>query len=336
MKNKTEFCFIVGRGRSGTTLLTSMLNSDDSVAIAPESLFIMYTYNKYFTRCLDKKTIAEFDHDVWLESRMENWGLNRQGLTEWLEKFGTGSNFNTICKIVYERYAFDHGKNSVRCVGDKNPHYSLFIKELIKIFPDAKFIHLVRDYRDNIVSYQNVPFDCNSVPALAYRWNRYNQLLIDSAKENPHKFFMVRYEDLVVQTKPTLQKICNFLNVNFTEQMLDFYQNKNELHFKWHDNLNSPVNNKSVGGWKKKLSEPQVQVAEKICGELGETLGYTTSQDPSSQKLIWHNYGILVGWLVTELERLVFKIPLPLRAQVVNGYRKLTGSFNNNKTNSKQ
>ena len=81
VKKVNELFFIVGRGRSGTSLLVSMLNQHPHIAIPPEALYIMILYNKFAKyKTMSKKMIRTFYNYLWIEKCMNRWrsqGLGR-------------------------------------------------------------------------------------------------------------------------------------------------------------------------------------------------------------------------------------------------------------------
>jgi hypothetical protein len=326
ISNKSDFCFILGRGRSGTSLLTSMLNTSPSVSVAPEALFIMNTYNKYKNKKWTRKNLHKFHQDLWLEARMLSWSLNRDELLIWLYDCEAEESFATVCMVVYARYAYEQGKQNHSLLVDKNPSNSLFVEKLVDIFPKAKFIILIRDYRDNVVSYQNVGFDCNDVAALSYRWKHYNEIVEKAAKKYPKRFLSLRYEDLVERTESVLEQICTFTGIDYCCSMLDFHHEGGDRDAKWHKNLNTPVNSQRVNQWKNELSKEQIRIAESICGSLGEQYGYQLSGYNHNAISWWEKKGLTVGYLMTWLEYILFRLPISIRSNILRFYRFFTGS----------
>jgi hypothetical protein len=205
--------FIVGRGRSGTTLLRLLLDTHPAISVPPEAQFIMSLYNKYARTRWDKGKILSFYNDLWLEERLDDWNLNREKLKQDLLACGSEASFSHLCMTVYANYALVQGKEGVTILGDKNPIYARFLKELIGLFPESRFIHIVRDYRDNILSYQSVKFDVNSTSALAYRWKKYNEEVLKYSRIYPERFILVRHEDLLTDPTRHLRRVCSSINI---------------------------------------------------------------------------------------------------------------------------
>lgn len=79
---------------------------------------------------------------------------------------------------------------------------------------DLKVLFLVRDVRGWTASYvarnkkNNLPKE--SVVRLMMRWNKHNQQLENSLKQNETEYLAVSYEELIFDTPGTLKKVCDF------------------------------------------------------------------------------------------------------------------------------
>ena len=99
-----------------------------------------------------------------------------------------------------------NGNYGTTILADKNPHYSLWAKELGEIFPKAKFVHIIRNPFDNIASFQNVRFDINDTIGLALRWKTFNEAIFDAGLDE--RCFVLRYEELVETPEETVKRLC--------------------------------------------------------------------------------------------------------------------------------
>jgi len=321
------FLFLVGRGRSGTTLLKAMLDAHPEVCVAPEALFVMNAYGRYGRGAWDRSRVDAFARDIWLERKLRTWELDEGALTERLRAVENPS-FPSLCRAVYEAYAARRGKPRPRWVGDKNPHHALFVRELMESFPEARFVHIVRDYRDNILSYQGVRFDLKATGALAYRWRRYNEAVLEAAGAAPERFLRLRYEDLATEPKPSLERVCAFLGIAFDPTMLRFHEAHRDEARAWHSGLAAPVDAARVARWRDAMPAGRVAVAERVCGALGERLGYPTSGPRGgSVGRIGAASGVVLGAAAVALERALFTFPMGLRSRLIAYYRAATGSL---------
>jgi hypothetical protein len=169
-----------------------------------------------------------------------------------------------------------------------------------------------------------VKFDCRGVAALAYRWKRYNEIVLRAMSEHPDRFITLRYEDLTAAPEESLTRVCEHFGVDFDPAMLQFHEGKSVTQASWHKNLKSPINTGSVRRWVEFLSEGEISIAEKICGERGAEFGYETTLGELRRLPTRDRMGQFNGWLTTELERLLFVFPLRLRSLILRAYRKLT------------
>lgn len=320
--------FIVGRGRSGTTLLSRMLDGRRGVFVAPESLFVMNTYRRYRAGRWNALRRRRFLRDVGREERMLRWRLDAEVLEGMLVDLGPDAAFADVCSTVYRASALGHGREEPILLGDKNPLYALFVPELLETFPGARFLHVVRDYRDNVLSYRDVPFDLSSPSALAYRWRRYNQVIVGAAAENPERFLRLRYEDLVRDTDGTLARIGDFLGIAL-EPRETATENRVETTLPWHRHLGRPTDGSQVAKWRSRMAPELVARVDAVCQPLGERLGYPSAPGARSRLAALDPRalaGVAVGASFTHAERLLFRLPLELRTTAIRAYRLATGN----------
>ncbi|MBD3370723.1 hypothetical protein GF402_10200 [Candidatus Fermentibacteria bacterium] len=322
--------FVLGRGRSGTTLLRCMLDVHPKISVPPEAMFVMLLRGRYAgVRDWDRDRIHSFCLDLWRERRLLSWHLDPADVERRLMSVAGKASFPVLCRKVYESYAAARGKNGPVLLGDKNPHYCLFAGELMELFPRSRFVHFVRDPRDNVLSFQRVGFDLNGTAALAYRWKRYNLEVLRYSREYPDRFLLLRFEDLLSDPESCLEKLCSFLGVEFDPVMLDFHAMARDVpEWEWHGNLSRPLDPSRCYGWKDRMGQREVCVVESVCGELIDSFGYERA---CPEVGVWPSVsarpGMGWGWFFTLLEKLVFALPLGLRSGVVNLYRRMTGSL---------
>jgi hypothetical protein len=279
----TPMVFVMGKGRSGTTMLQSILNAHPNIVGPPESRIIVFMYAKYgkVTQWTEK-VLKAFCNELYDETRFFLlWNLNKEELLTDLISVKNSLTYDLIFKIIYCK--MDPGKD-IKLISDKNPIYYLFAPELNKIFPEAKYIHIVRDYRDNIVSHQRVLPGRNAAQ-LSYWWLKINMRLEAQKQNNPSNWIRIKYETLVTEPIKSVEEICRFIGMPFYESMVQefssklapaFYKNADRKSFtKFHSNVYNPINTKPIDQWKKVMSAEQVEAIEGISGEYGKQMyGY--------------------------------------------------------------
>ncbi|MCB9748067.1 MAG: sulfotransferase [Candidatus Omnitrophica bacterium] len=326
MTSKQMF-FIVGRGRSGTSLLQTILNQHPHIAVAPEAQFVMLLYRKYRRRKFDEKVILNFYQDLFLEARLKNWKIDKTLLKKELLAIDK-PDFSKLTHCVYAHYGHQRGKIKPLILGDKNPHYALFVKDLIQIFPKAKFIHLIRDARDNVLSYRNVSFDMKSTTALAYRWNFYHKEILKVSEQYNAQFTRLYFEQLIESPEKELRRICRFLGVGYNPGMLQFYQSV-EWDTPWRRNLYKPLDRNLPQNWRQKMSQEDIGAVECVCGKLLSKFSYSVSLSnvtPIKYYFI-KIFGFFCAGIYTCLEKVIYYFPIRFVAWFLIGYRKLTGTW---------
>ena len=324
-----QLFFIVGRGRSGTTLLARMLTQHPQLVVAPEGFFALSLRRRYLHARWDDACIDAFCRDVVRENRMRTWRLDLDALAGRLRAHREGLDYAGACRLVYYAYAADVvGRPQVRGIGDKNPHYALFVPALIELFPGARFVHIVRDPRDNVCSYRNVPFDLGNVAALAYRWRRYNEEIMAMRRSHPDRFLQVRYEDLVAEGERELERVSDFVGVRFDAAMLRFHEASDDGFYgrksRWFSELRKPLDDGRVARWREQLGPRELQAIAAICGAQAHELGYDLGTD--ARLGLRMRAGALVGRSSVAAERWVFGVvPHELRSALINTYRRASG-----------
>lgn len=270
--------FVLGKERSGTTLLQLMLNAHSNIIAPPESRFIILLYYRYGkTKKWTEKVVTDFCNDLFKEGLFRNfWGIEKTELQSVLMDAKEQLTFPLLCKIIFR--ISSPGKNEVRIFFDKNPLYYYFLGELNQLFPEAKYIHLVRDYRANLVSHRRV-FTVKRGTDIAYRWMKVNRLIEEAKQKYPGKYFTIKYETLVSEPEESMKQVCQFLNLSYDKNMVENHQagmyakfnnNKQETFRKVHQNVFNPINSKHISEWEEKLSASELMKVEAAVGEFAE------------------------------------------------------------------
>lgn len=247
--------FLFGVGRSGTTLLQSMLHAHSQVSMLPENHLI----HNYLLAELGGKQ-PQFDHR-FLHSETASRLKEIVDVKRVLEAPTTHHAFELICSEVAQ-------KEQVAFVGDKDPEHINYLPHLQRVFPDAFFLHIIRDPRDVILSRKRSQWGAK----YPWQWHitEYKhqfEKAITFGFQN-HQFFSVYYEELVDSPQQVLESICGFLGVSFDEQMLQFSEGASSLvsenEKNWKENVSKPVLKGNYGKWKKQLPQSEVKQIESV------------------------------------------------------------------------
>lgn len=199
---------------------------------------------------------------------------------------------------ILTRLAQSEGKT---CWGEKTPFYSSFLPVLVKCYPRARFLALVRDPRDVVASLRRTAWGRASYPTIVDAAKRWRVAIddIDRGRSNSasDRIFMLRYEDLVADPDAWSRNICSFLDFAFDPAMIQFHQDAGALISEsvvdWHQNLNQPISDKHVGCFRRELSTDDTGLVERICSPMLKRFGYSAEgrRLPArhlGQIAIWH------------------------------------------------
>lgn len=319
--------FIIGRARSGTTLVKALLDAHPNVIVPVECAFLLNLYLKYGKKTRwDAALMKSFSEDLVREPAYKLMNIDEAKLENKLNACLGVNSYATVCMQVYESCVSFYPKQEIKLWGDKNPAYSLYIKQLREIYPDAKFVYIVRDYRDHIVSMMRVDYEAHIVSSLAYRWKYYDRQVQREREKDPSSFYSFRYEDFVKDTPRYLQEICSFLGIPYDEQMLKFQEKKDayydnypkDVFVKYHKSIFDPIDSSKTGTWENKLSERKIRIAEAVAGAYGEKLGYKrTFQKEKFWFVLFTLPGIAYGRLFFTWVAFVNFLPYKMRMAIV-------------------
>jgi hypothetical protein len=291
--------FVVGVGRSGTTLLRLILDAHPELAIPPETHFmpqlIMRSGQPWFPPQRVVKLIVEDEHRRWAD-----FGLDEEQL---LERFRALEPFNLpdALREFYRAYAEKHGKPRW---GDKTPEYVRRMRRIKRTLPEAHFIHVIRDGRDVTLS-TNKRIEqrghrqpIKAAPA-ARRWrSRIEKARTDGPVLGD--YLEIRYEDLVTDTEPTVRRVCEFIGLDFDPEMLRYHERAEERlremagamparagrppreageRLRAHRMATKPPSKERIARWREEMDPEYRAEFEEYAGDLLQELGYDVGSD---------------------------------------------------------
>lgn len=255
--------FIISSGRSGTTLLRSMLVASGQISIPPETQNIHTLANKFLAYHglkwddLSRLVLADFEshHNFFM------WEINLAPLYPTVIDLPKES--RSLADILDQVYMFYAAKKfpEAKLWGDQSPIYTFHLTHILKIFPHAMFIHMLRDGRD-VVSSEVIRHGERIMTEGVYRWKKSIEITTKLQKKLPvNRFLEIRYEHLVQESEQTLRDVCSFIGITFNPIMLEYWRLPSTVEHKYqsfHQNIGKPVFSTSVGKWRERLSQEQI------------------------------------------------------------------------------
>ena len=281
--------FIIGSGRSGTTLLRLMLDTHSQLALPPETQFIPALAQA----CQAADDPAELfcqtlaTHPRWPDFHLDAPALRAAVLA--LQPF----TLSAALRCFYRLYAARFDKPRW---GDQTPAYAIDAELIVALFPEAHFIHLIRDGRDVAQSYQQVWFGPRGLENAASFWVQRTMAARRAAGLGP--YLELRYERLITQPAATLQEICAFLDLPWEAALLDYTEHANRRMDELTRNIHAPdgrqlataaerqssqrlvrqpLDPSRAYNWLRGMSPEDVARVEQVAGPLLLELGYPLS-----------------------------------------------------------
>jgi len=271
--------FIVGCGRSGTTLLQTMLLSDPSVILPPETKYFAVLEVRGWRQKLDLMNDSDFENAVdlvWEDQARRGLECDRATF----ERCARASQRTWDGLFLAYLAAYAEPSGATR-VGEKSPVHTHHVDELSAFYPDAKFIHIVRDPRAVVLSRIKAGFGSNLVEPNVHRWARAAEMHRDHADRLGDRYLLVSYEDLVTDQRATLQKVCDFLGIELTDAMLEHHKRGDkgfpERSRDWMENTTKPVFTSSIEKWKQELKPAHAAMIDAALGDHVARMGYKPS-----------------------------------------------------------
>jgi sulfotransferase family protein len=277
--------FVVGCPRSGTTLVRTILDGHSRLSIPPESHFVVALARH------GRRGAVTLD-DIMAHPEFRAWNADAEALRRWVDSASPTSYRELVC-AVFDWYAASHGKPRW---GDKTPGYVSYLPRLLSVFPDAQFVHVLRDGRDVVASLSEQVWGPESPLIGALRWRRkVSAGRRAGARMGSDRYLELKLEDLIVDPEAKVRELCDFLGEQFQSSMLEFPARARVL-FAEDDKVTARVREPMSTGlrdWRSGMSVREQRAVEALCHRQLVQLGYETERwSPVDAIYCW--LGILV------------------------------------------
>ncbi|PZD73806.1 hypothetical protein C1752_01743 [Acaryochloris thomasi RCC1774] len=308
--------FLLGSHKSGTSLLRSLLDSHSELFAAPMEM--------HFFKCMgywvDYRLQRSWPHDLSIEEKytalinsIESRNKNKNPYSDsvlpdacdldlfrsCLESSNPKTNTELFIAYVNSLYYSLTGKTldcNIRLV-EKSVENAEYAPLLSHMFSDSKFIHIIRNPYSTIVALRKsktkscYPYLGGMAQSLhnSYYNLHKNQLFIKN-------YLVIRYEDLLTSTQEVMQQIADFLNIKFSESLIQ----PTLLGKPWGGNSSSnqafqKISLSPLHTWKENITDLEIQLVNKMLLPAVQEFGYPTLS--ASRSLLmpapqepWFNY----------------------------------------------
>jgi hypothetical protein len=283
--------FIVGCGRSGTTLLRMMLHAHPALSIPQESHFI-YRIARSRARGGWPATLdAEgWEHLVtYLDNtpHLDAWEFDRSAVRSRLEALDDHTH-GAAFEALFREYLDQQGGTRW---GDKTPQHVQYMLLLDRLFPHSRYVHVVRDGRDVALSLMTRKWGPRRMELAGYYWS---WLVLSGVLAGellgPERYREVRFEDLVMHPEATLRQLSAWLDLPYRPEMLDYHATEAAHTYARGGvvarRLTEPPDPSRLYQWRKKMKSRDHRVFVRQAGGLLAYLGYDVAVLPHKQQQV--------------------------------------------------
>jgi hypothetical protein len=315
--------FIIGIGRSGSTLLSKTLGSHPDCLDNPEIPIFSFFYKalrNQRSNSVTNRLVVRFIHAMKRRHPGHPWRIQ----TEEVTKISSGLDYfdymNELAALFTSESSSEKNTRRHQWIIDKNPVNTVHVHHFLKEYPQTKAIFLVRDPRANIASRmqsQNLIHGrTNHWMLNALRWRGYNRYYFTLKNQFPDQIHLLRYEDFVLNPQQHMDELCDFLRIHRVRlesanpiSTAHIDQNAARLVKKYSD-LNAPINPHAISRWKEVLDQQTIEAIEDVCKTEMDFFRY--SRETRAQVSTPMKFRFLASWYEVK-EKLIFSLPLSLK-----------------------
>jgi hypothetical protein len=305
--------FVVGHGRSGTSILATLLRRHLQIAFGTESQFFIRYHGQLsgyrdLTREANLRVLIQ---DLSLErffQRSKKYGVRLD-----VDRAVRETEPRTYAGVLAAIMRQNAECQGMQRWGDKTPEYTGHLPVLHELFPTAQFIHIVRDGRDVALSGYKMHFGAKNAYVAAREWSRLLTQVQSFAATVPASAFMeVRYEDLLTNTPRIFAQLIGFLELDDPDGAVSATVG----HAAARD-----LNPGNFGKWKTELSRREQEMFVAVAGSQLAHYGYELEAPSRSAPehlgaLYWEVDNMIRRMSVPEYwADTIYKARLRLRAQ---------------------
>jgi Sulfotransferase family len=278
--------FVVGVGRSGTTLLRMMLDAHPELAVPPETQFV----RELLDAADQGGRGPRLAHAITAARNWDDFGLDADELTERIGEHGDAA---AALRAVYELYAKRQSKPRW---GDKTPKHVTRMRRIGALLDEARFVHLIRDGRDVALSPRRRGMGAGKpIAETAGLWRRRIERARSQARQLRGRCVELRFEDLVADPEAALRAVCDLIELDYDPAMLSYHDRAPERLAELGGDLDSrggriarsggerlashalaaePPRAERTAAWRTEMAEADQREFERVAGDLLAELGY--------------------------------------------------------------
>jgi hypothetical protein len=274
--------FIVGCLRSGTTLVRRMADAHPQLAVIHETQWLPRWYERRVGIARDGTVNAELIDRLLEFPRFQELRIEREDLERLLDT-GRRVPYSTFVSGVFDLYGKAQGKS---LVGEKSPGYVRYLPTLHRLWPDARFVHVVRDGRDvcqSVLSWKKAgrnpgKFTTGAedrVTTAALWWEWHVRLGHEEGRLlGTDRYYELRHESLAADPARECAALCTFLGLPYDDAMVRYQEHRAEGSWGRSAKGRWLPPTPALRNWREQMAADDVERFEAAAGDLLSQLGY--------------------------------------------------------------
>jgi len=318
-----QIVFLLYMNRSGSTYLARLLNQNIKVGVTLEgtvpdgvadlpNILRKFRSDEYELTIINERELKKYINELYRDEKFNHWGIERNLLEKKLSKLPMPIHYREILFTILDLY---FAKYKIDVYVYKKGSYIFSLEYIDRLFPDAKFIFILRDLRAIYNSQKNT-LDTKRNWRMAYSPYEtskiYNKVLdILNKWESKSNFLIVKYENFIGNSEKELNRIYSFLKVpKINDGEKEYYSNIPIIQRSIHENIILEPLIENISNWKYSLSNHEIKILQKKSGKQLERWGYEIMEQSATgifarfyiiiyilrklqRKLYWYIYAVI-------------------------------------------
>ena len=316
--------FLSYLSRSGSTLLSRMLNEYEEICVTLEASFppeLLGINNTSLIKLQDQYELEAYIDSLFQLTKLRSWRLSKEQINNFFQNKVFPIKGTDLFKAFLTLYGQRHKSDAKLIIYKGSPIMPWESKNIIEKFPQAKILQIIRDPRaiyssqkNNLHPYESRPYAETTVQ-VAEEWEK---AILTSQIINSNQFKMIQYEDFISDTENCLNTIIQFLNVRGKriESNSNFFtENIPKKERSVHQLINEIPNKDRIQRWKSSLSLTEIGTLDCLLKSYYSELGYEIISRPPNKLSI---LAIIISGKIKLNFRKYFKKLIRLKNGLIN------------------